>query len=135
MAPAAERTRRSGIFCMSGKSVLNGAARTLTAQVIASAEARDGAVAGLKGDNENQNHGITIALRAMETPLANSSPTPANSRRSVFAEWSKARERSATTTPTAATATCGFWLQPAGRGLGAPVIARSPLRWRISKEE
>jgi hypothetical protein len=24
-------------------------------------------------------------------------------------------------------------LQPAGRGLGAPVIARSPLRWRLSK--
>ncbi|GAB1406193.1 chaperonin GroEL [Thermomonas brevis] len=27
------------------------------------------AIAGLKGDNEDQNHGITIALRAMEAPL------------------------------------------------------------------
>ena len=27
------------------------------------------AIAGLKGDNEDQNHGITIALRAMESPL------------------------------------------------------------------
>ena len=27
------------------------------------------AIAGLKGDNEDQNHGITAALRAMENPL------------------------------------------------------------------
>jgi hypothetical protein len=71
---------------MSGKSVLNGAGCTLTAQVIASAEARDAEVAGLKADNENQNHGIAIALRAMAAPLANSSPTPARNRRSVSTE-------------------------------------------------
>jgi hypothetical protein len=52
VAPAAERIRCSGIFRMSGKSVLNGAGCTQTAQVIASAEARDAAVAGLKGDNK-----------------------------------------------------------------------------------
>jgi chaperonin GroEL len=27
------------------------------------------AIAGLKGDNEDQNHGIALAIRAMETPL------------------------------------------------------------------
>jgi chaperonin GroEL len=82
----------------------------------------------LKGDNDDQNVGIAIALRAMEEPLRQIVTNAGDEASVVLDKVARARATTATTPPPASTATWSRWVSSTRPRSPAP-RCRTPAPW------